>query len=137
MANTMPGLLEEKKGVHPSTLAAVYGGLKALQTLRPQWVDSSILQIIVTQPANFATGFTKIASDGVDANLLMLGVPFGLVELENPLLINTIKKIEEDLKPGGLYRYLGDTITVGNGFTDCLAGLVLCVGRKRTKAEKS
>lgn len=133
---------EEKKGIHPSTLAAVYGGLKALHILRPQWVDERILQNIRFYTfSQFSNGFyfTKDShNDGVDANLLMLGVPFGLVELDNPLLTNTIKKMEEDLKPAGLYRYLGDTYYGGGEWvllTAWLGWYYALVG-KRTEAEE-
>lgn len=51
-----------------------------------------------------------IGTAEVDASLLWLSVPFEVVEIDNPIYVNTVKKIEEDLMcNGGVHRYKADT----------------------------
>jgi GH15 family glucan-1,4-alpha-glucosidase len=47
----------------------------------------------------------------VDGSLIWLGVPFGVLAEDDPVLLATIGAVESDLcgPGGGVYRYLGDT----------------------------
>jgi GH15 family glucan-1,4-alpha-glucosidase len=51
-----------------------------------------------------------IGNDGVDASLLAVGTPYQLLMSEDPILLATIKSIEDDLyrTGGGVYRYKAD-----------------------------
>jgi GH15 family glucan-1,4-alpha-glucosidase len=128
---------EENKGIHPSTLAAIYGGLKAVLEFYPEWVDTKILEELrLFTINNFSNGvhFTKLKNTiQVDANLLWLGVPFGLVEPTHPLMETTVGKITTDLQMGGLYRYWGDTYYGGGEWvllTAWLGWYYVLVGEK-------
>lgn len=108
---------EENKNIHPSTLASIYGGLTSLKELLPPLVEEAILERIKTyvrqnfsKPGYF---FKTFEENIVDANLLWLAVPYKLVESDDPLMVKTVEKIEEDIKFQGLYRYRGDTFYGG------------------------
>ena len=98
--------------VHPSTLACVYGGLKAVAPWR-DGNESAAEEIRTFIHQNLAPGgyFPKyLGSDLVDASLLWLTLPFGLVPPEDPVMGRTVRKIEEDLlEKGGVKRYREDT----------------------------
>ncbi|RXT04912.1 glycoside hydrolase family 15 protein [Ammoniphilus sp. CFH 90114] len=102
--------------VHPSTVAAIYGGLKSI---RP-WVDEPLRQSIEselsvikhyllsmgTQDGRF---IKSIGSQDVDASLLWLHVPFSVVEGGHPVMVATVKEIEETLlHQNGVHRYAHD-----------------------------
>ncbi|MBL8162238.1 MAG: hypothetical protein JNJ61_09660 [Anaerolineae bacterium] len=52
-----------------------------------------------------------LGNDAVDASLLWLAVPYGLVTVDDPRFQATLAKIERDIhRPGGgVYRYAADT----------------------------
>jgi len=133
---------EENKGLHPSTLAAIYGGLKAIQNLRPGWVRNDVLKDIYDYVLNnFSNGYHFVKLKGtslLDANLLMVGVPFKLVDLDNFLWQNTVNKIATELKPAGVYRYLGDSYYGGGEWILLTAwlGWAYALQGERTKAEE-
>lgn len=108
---------EENKNLHPSTLACIYGGLQSLAELQPQWVDPRVLAGIksyVLQNFSKPGYFVKtLDSEAVDANLLWLAVPYGLVEPGHPLMRKTVAKIKAELQVQGLYRYRGDSFYGG------------------------
>ncbi|MCK9524599.1 MAG: glycoside hydrolase family 15 protein [Limnochordia bacterium] len=100
---------------HPSTLACLYGGLKAMERLlgRPELGQTAaqIRQYIID--AFVFEGrvhkFRDLAS--VDSNLLWLSLPFGVVEAEDPIMVKTVEEIERTLlfDGGGVHRYAQDT----------------------------
>lgn len=99
--------------IHPHTLAAIYGGLKGLFGLDGQ-DRSALLEKIrdyVLTNAVYAGYFVKkIGSYTVDASLLGLALPYGLVELEDLRFRATVERIEQSLrKGGGVHRYPTDT----------------------------
>lgn len=102
-------------GQHAATLAAVAAGLASAGTLlgdneyldRAELVRESLRQRFVRDGR-----FCKSdADDRVDASLLWLALPFGVVKLNDPVMRRTVEIIREQLrgKTGGIYRYLGDT----------------------------
>jgi len=99
--------------VHTHTLAAVYGGLKAAQHLTGMDHSSALIKIrqFIDQQAAPMGYFVKfIGSPLVDASLLGLALPYGLVPLDDPRMLNTIARIEADLyHAGGVQRYAQDT----------------------------
>jgi len=130
---------EFRHEVHLSTLAALYGGLHAVQEhdpeLVPDGLPESIQAFALQKGVSEAGHFQKyLGNDAVDASLLWLSVPFGLVPLENPHFQATLEKIETDLltKQGGVYRYLEDVYFGGGEWlllSAWLAWTYLCLGR--------
>jgi GH15 family glucan-1,4-alpha-glucosidase len=99
---------------HVSTLACVYGGLRA--AARMLGMDELIgradgVQLAAREGTARLGRFVKsTASDAVDASLLWLATPFALVEVGDPHFIETVRVIEDQLTfEGGLRRYPTDT----------------------------
>jgi GH15 family glucan-1,4-alpha-glucosidase len=114
---------EHSTKVHPHTLAAIYGGLKAYNGLN----------IISKQPAGISNQYDYLSTlaainqyisdhfvlDGhfvkfsgapaVDASLLGLAVPYGVVTPDDPLMRVTVAEIERTLVNEGVHRYPTDT----------------------------
>ncbi|MFC5450225.1 glycoside hydrolase family 15 protein [Paenibacillus aestuarii] len=107
--------------VHPSTLACVYGGLKAIGELE-QRQDvlgraeeiRSFLHAHAVRDGRFVKSIQCINEvwqpvlPDVDTSLLWLAVPFGVCEADDPVMQQTVQAIERDLKHGGLQRYPAD-----------------------------
>jgi GH15 family glucan-1,4-alpha-glucosidase len=101
---------------HLSTFAALYGGLKAVANYDPELVPHNLPENIKSYV--LSNGITPdghfmkfIGSLEVDASLLWIALPFGLVNIDDPIFKKTLYKIEQDLyrKEGGVYRYCADT----------------------------
>lgn len=99
--------------IHPHTLAAIYGGLKGLSAL-----DGQDRSVVLEQIRNFVTtrcvydGYfvKKLGSYSVDASLLGLAVPYGMVDVRDARLAASVERIERSLrKGGGVHRYPTDT----------------------------
>lgn len=105
---------EHGEGIHPATLACVYGGVHAMADLTKK-------QDLVTWAAEVhATIMATCLPDGrfpkslgnpaAEASLLWLALPFGVVDLDHPSMAATVAKIEVDLlRDGGVQRYARDT----------------------------
>jgi GH15 family glucan-1,4-alpha-glucosidase len=99
--------------VHTYTLAAIYGGLQADERVRR--VDhradlEQMTQVLRSRAVNDGHFVKFVGSMEVDANLLGLATPFGFVEPDDPLLLATVRRIEDDLQQdGGLHRYRADS----------------------------
>jgi GH15 family glucan-1,4-alpha-glucosidase len=108
--------------VHPATLACLYGGFKAIGELEQR--DNLIhkaqeIQKLIQEHAIYESRFVKSiqVQDGkwvpvlsvVDASLLWLALPFQAIEASNPIMLNTVKEIEQVLKHGGIQRYAEDS----------------------------
>lgn len=107
---------EHGEKIHPSTMAAIYGGLQAsriwVQEDQREAIDQTLFdmkQFLMNQ-ALFENRFTKsIGYAEIDASLLWLHVPFQVFEGQNPLISETVRVIEERLLwNGGLHRYPQD-----------------------------
>lgn len=105
---------------HTATLAAIAAGLRAssriLGDLAFDTVADEIVEFILTRCV-FDGTFGKGPEDPrVDASLLSLTTPFGLVAAEHPVMTSTVEKIRHELSSptGGIRRYLGDTYFGGN-----------------------
>lgn len=107
--------------VHPATLACVYGGLKALGELeqrsplldKASMVKDFILSHCVNEgrfvkSVHCLDEIWKPALTGVDASLLWLAVPFGVCEVDDPIMRKTVQTIESELKHEGIQRYIED-----------------------------
>ncbi|MCA9913489.1 MAG: glycoside hydrolase, partial [Anaerolineae bacterium] len=113
---------EHRDKVHTATLAALYGGLQAVHDYDPAVVPTelpiSIRKKILTDGIADYGGLSKFvppntASPGklVDASLLWTAVPFGLLSVDDPVFLATLRQIERELavSGGGVYRYRDDT----------------------------
>jgi GH15 family glucan-1,4-alpha-glucosidase len=112
---------EHPANVHTSSLAAVAAGLRdAGRMLGHDLAVAAADEITarITGPEHTLGGaFIRFPGDTrVDGSLLWLAVPFGVVEITDPIFVNTVTRIEQELVvPGsGVRRYLGDTFYGGS-----------------------
>ncbi|MBI5964036.1 MAG: glycoside hydrolase [Chloroflexi bacterium] len=106
--------------VHPHTLAAIYGGLKAhseLTSKSHQSVTDAIRDHLLDSAKPFGH-FVKFSdSSAVDASLLALAVPYGVVAPDDPIMLKTAECIEATiLHGGGLHRYAKDSYYGGGAW---------------------
>lgn len=106
---------------HTSTLAALYGGLMAVQQhdgdMVPAGLPEAIRDYVLLHGMADYGGLSKFippdSSNGkvVDASLLWTAVPFDLLDVTDPRFLSTLGRIEQDLRVpgGGVYRYRDDT----------------------------
>jgi GH15 family glucan-1,4-alpha-glucosidase len=106
--------------VHTYTLAAVYGGLQAAGALTGEERVGVLDEIraVLLDEAVREGGFVKYLGSGlVDANLLGLSVPYGVVAPDDPVMAATADRIEEEIVRGnGLHRYAEDTYYGGGAW---------------------
>jgi GH15 family glucan-1,4-alpha-glucosidase len=118
---------EHPQYLHPYTLAAIYAGLKAAAQLMPTKQESlttageiqAFLRIHCVRDGHVVKSVAppsgeivdSCLSSVVDASLIGMSTPYGLLAPEDPLMRATVAHIEADLhRPGGgVYRYLADT----------------------------
>ncbi|HJV46861.1 MAG TPA: glycoside hydrolase family 15 protein [Bacillota bacterium] len=114
---------EFENDIHPSTLAAIYGGVQAICPLLKQagiistgdeahylqWlreIKEFVFQFYITD-GHFVK---KNGTNQLDANLLFLAIPYRLISPHYPVMKKTIAKIEKSLVcNGGVHRYLTDS----------------------------
>jgi GH15 family glucan-1,4-alpha-glucosidase len=106
--------------VHPHTLAAIYGGLQAHTELtgrNHQQVTEAIREQLLAGTEAFGH-FVKFSdSPAVDASLLGLAVPYGVVTVDDPVMLKTVEQIEATiLHNGGLHRYADDSYYGGGAW---------------------
>ncbi len=99
--------------VHPHTLAAIYGGLNSYACLTSENHATTLdaIQQHLLALAEPYGHFVKFAGlPAVDASLLGLAVPYGVVSPEDARMLATVSQIEATLSMGGgLHRYAADT----------------------------
>ena len=101
--------------VHPHTLAALYAGLRSYASFtgRTQYarVAKQIRGHILQHGVRDGHFVKYIGTDAVDASLLGIAVPYGVVPPDDPRFQATLARIEADLRQegGGLHRYARDT----------------------------
>ena len=106
--------------VHTSTLASLAAGLGAAARMlgRDDLAEASELVMATIRESCIVDGhFTKGPEDDrVDASLLSLATPFGLVDPDDPVMLKTVDTVRTALASptGGIRRYLGDTFYGGN-----------------------
>jgi len=106
--------------VHPHTLAAIYGGLKAHTELTGKnhaLVTDEICKRLLANAEPFSH-FVKFSnSPAVDASLLGLAVPYKVVSPDDPLMLKTAEYLESTiLRQGGLHRYADDSYYGGGAW---------------------
>jgi len=95
--------------VHAYTLASIYAGLRTAPALGagsyPE-TEQAIADFLLEKGTKEGR-FTKyIGSPLVDANLVGLSTPYRVVEPDHPLMVKTVRVIEENLRrDGGVRRY--------------------------------
>ncbi len=118
---------------HTSTLAALYGGLVAAAGWDELATDLSaelaavaaqIRRTVVVDAERLDHLPKWLGGDAVDASLVAAATPFRLLAPGDPLVIATVRTIEDALvHAGGVHRYAGDTY-YGGGEWLLLAGLL-------------
>ncbi len=115
----------EERGddVHISTLGAIYAGLQAAQRLVPaldlgntaQQIRTYVLEHGLTPGGELAK---SVGLDMVDANLLSVSVPHGLLSPDDPIMRRTVARIERELcaPTGGVHRHLDDVYYGGGAW---------------------
>lgn len=106
--------------VHPHTLSAIYGGLKAhgeLTGMSHSLVTDAIQRELLSGAETFGHFVKFIESPAVDASLLGLSVPYGVVPVDDPIMIKTVEYIEASiLHDGGVHRYTEDSYFGGGAW---------------------
>jgi GH15 family glucan-1,4-alpha-glucosidase len=102
-------------GRHASTLGAVIAGLAAAGRVLgdPRWAHAADA-VRAALRADFACDGRLgrgVGDDRLDGSMLWLGVPFGALALDDPVLTGTVEAIRTGLTgpAGGVYRFRGDT----------------------------
>lgn len=111
---------EGEDSTHTSTLAAVAAGLAAHARMTGSEASERATDAVRThidedlvRDGRFAK---SLANEGVDASLVSLFVPYGIVTWDDPRYQETLARIEADLASPGLHRYLGDTFYGGGAW---------------------
>lgn len=105
---------------HTSTLASIAAGLRAAgRMLGDPSLERTADEVLADLRATCVRdgAFVKGPEDDrVDASLVSLATPFGLVPADDPAMVATIARIRTELASpsGGIRRYLGDTYFGGN-----------------------
>lgn len=131
--------------LHPTTLAALYAGIKAMEPHVPQRADecaslAAEIRQFVREKGVLGNRFVKsLGNPAVDASSLWIGLPFGLVCIDDPLLAGTVAQIERELLTGnGVHRYAADTYYGGGQWpllTAWLGWYYVQVGRRKEAEE--
>jgi GH15 family glucan-1,4-alpha-glucosidase len=106
--------------VHPHTLAAIFGGLQAHTELtgKNHQIVTDTIQNRLLADAKVFGHFVKFPnSPAVDASLIGLAIPYGVIALDDPLMLKTIEHIESTiLHENGLHRYAKDSYFGGGAW---------------------
>ena len=132
---------EFKEKIHPHTLAAIYGGLKAYGDLTGDQRDAatSAIRSFILENAQVDGHWQKfLGNSQVDASLLALSTPYRLVTPDDPIMRRTAEKIEADLCLGGVKRYDTDTYYGGGQWILLAAwlGWYWCEVKENEKAQE-
>ncbi|ACR80659.1 MULTISPECIES: glycoside hydrolase family 15 protein [Kosmotoga] len=109
---------ENPDGIHTSTLLSIAAGLKAAERILHKetgWVE--IVNFIERKLVKDGRLRKSTLSDDVDASLIWGAVPFELFSIDDQLVVNTVKAIDEKLYiNGGVKRYSADTYFGGGSW---------------------
>jgi GH15 family glucan-1,4-alpha-glucosidase len=124
---------EHIEGRHTSTLAAIHAGLFAASGWPEVRADlratathvADRIEVVVRAAAERLGHLPKwLGSDAVDASLIAVATPFGMLPPDDPVVVATIARIEAELvHDGGVHRYAMDTF-YGGGEWLLLAALL-------------
>jgi len=105
---------------HTSTLASIAAGLRGASRMLGDLSLDALADEVVADLRKTCVhdgAFVKGPDDDrVDASLISLATPFGIVPADDPAMLATIARIRTELASpsGGIRRYLGDTYFGGN-----------------------
>jgi GH15 family glucan-1,4-alpha-glucosidase len=117
---------------HPSSLAPIRSGLLAAASwpeldedlrARATAVAAEIAALVAAEGIHDGHLVKFFGSLEVDASLVACVTPFLLYPPDHPVAVATIARIERELAPGGVYRFLADTY-YGGGEWILLAGFL-------------
>jgi GH15 family glucan-1,4-alpha-glucosidase len=103
---------ENPTRLHTSTLASVYGGLSAMARFFPSAAERAqeVRRVVLEECVEEGRFVKFVGNPAVDASLLWVSTPFGLVGEDDPRMRATVAEIERTLlREGGLIRYAADT----------------------------
>ncbi|MBC7264899.1 MAG: glycoside hydrolase [Chloroflexi bacterium] len=101
--------------IHTYTLAAIYGGLRAiadhLGDRRAGEAAEEIRSFVLGNAVQKGHLVKFVGNPEVDASLLAVATPYRLLDVGDPLMRDTVARIEQELgsPSGGLHRYRHDT----------------------------
>lgn len=99
--------------IHTYTLAALYAGLIAAGKLKAgdfEIIIRNIRAYMLDKCKKFGSFVKYAGTTSVDASLLGLAVPYGIVAVDDSTMRATVEKIETELRNGGgVHRYAKDT----------------------------
>lgn len=134
---------EHADRVHPSTLGAIYAGLRTAADLLGEryflGVADAVRAYVLEHGVANGHFVKHVGFESVDANLLWLGPVYNLVPADHSLMRGTVEAVERRLQDpnGGVHRYELDTYYGGGSWlllTADLAQAHLALGH-RSKAE--
>ena len=102
-------------GEHASTLGAAHAGLMSAARLLDdaRWAEAAdVVRAELLSRYVVHGRFRRGANDDrLDGSLVWLGVPFSVLPVDDPLVVETIEALRRDLTSpdGGVYRFPGDT----------------------------
>ncbi len=139
---------EHAEEVHPSTLACIAGGLKAVNGY---WESPELATTIADIEGyirnHFVFGEASVqhlvkfmGNDPIDANLLWVAIPYGILPAQDGIMKATVEKIEKELYKNkeGVHRYLKDTYYGGGAWILLTAwlGWYYAVTGRRQEAQR-
>ncbi len=113
---------EHEDRIHPSTLGAIVAGFRgAARLLDDPTVGGAadpVRSYLLLRGVAGGHFVKHVGDDTVDANLLWLGVPYGVLPPDHPTMSATVAKVREDLldRDGGVHRYALDTYYGGGAW---------------------
>lgn len=111
---------EGEDALHTSTLVAVAAGLSAHGRMTGDDVSertASTIRAVIGERFVVDGRFVKSSADQrVDASLIGLAVPYGIVAWDDPRYQATLARVIADLASPGLHRYAGDTFYGGGAW---------------------
>jgi GH15 family glucan-1,4-alpha-glucosidase len=117
---------------HTSTLAALHGGLDAASRwdfLAPELRGAAgaaageLRARVLDEGVHHGHLSKWLGGDGLDASLIACATPFRLLAPGEPLMVETVRALEQELAHGGVHRYADDTY-FGGGEWLLLAALL-------------
>lgn len=136
---------EHPDRVHTSTLAAICAGLGAAASWPAldaearatfSTIAGSIRRALIEDAGRAGHLAKWLGSDAVDASLIAVATPLGVLADDDPLILATVGRIEAELVHGsGVHRYLEDTYFGGGEWLLLAAFLGLQWGRTGRRAE--
>jgi GH15 family glucan-1,4-alpha-glucosidase len=137
---------ENNDKVHVSTLGCIAAGMRAVAeagilddayTQRARDTAESAIQLILDKGVTDGHLAKWLGDSEVDASLLSIVFPLGVIESSSPLGLSTIEAIDQQLNvDGGVHRYLADTFFGGGQWPllSCMLGLALASAGNRERA---